>query len=374
MEASAAGNDLQSSRLIDEEWLKQGCGKTSLRRESASEKGSGLKGVGCYIRDWKKRFSCVLRTTLEQVVAYEEFYVTCSQQLSCLDARGLKLAHLHHMYIIYMTDSGTFTACRRRGCQGPEVWRTGLWHKTTATGCSLHLRSKGVCKRDLKSLDMDVGRWEEIASGRHRWRQEVARVFTEEKSNKDWLMNTIKGTRTKYRQMTRPGDTDYRHREASTSGIYRHREASTPGIYRHRKASTPGIYRHREASTLGWDCTATAGSHPSSASWKILHLNTKTQIPMVSQDQRMPWWWRWRGWWRWHQILHFTLLRTSLHFTHYCVKCKLSTCTVCSDCLPQTETCPWLRDNLLSHTGLSQSYPWLWNNLLGHVHPGIVTT
>ena len=157
----------------------------------------------------EKRFSCVLRTILEHVVVYEELYVTFSQQLSCLDARGIKMAHLHH---IYMTDSGTFTACRRGESQGPKVWRTGLWHKTTATGCSLHLRSKDVCKRDLKSLDMDVARWEEIASGGDRRRRAVARGLHRGEI-KQRLAEEHKRTRTKYRQITRPGDTDYRHNQ-----------------------------------------------------------------------------------------------------------------------------------------------------------------
>ena len=36
-----------------------------------------------------------------------------------------------------------------------------------------HLRFKDVCKRDMKSLDMDTGRWESLACDRDRWRQEL---------------------------------------------------------------------------------------------------------------------------------------------------------------------------------------------------------
>ena len=36
-----------------------------------------------------------------------------------------------------------------------------------------HLRFRDVCKRDLKSVDINVEWWEELASDRDRWRQEV---------------------------------------------------------------------------------------------------------------------------------------------------------------------------------------------------------
>ena len=41
-----------------------------------------------------------------------------------------------------------------------------------AQGCP-HLRFKDVCKRIMKSLDMDTGRWETLACDRDKWRQKL---------------------------------------------------------------------------------------------------------------------------------------------------------------------------------------------------------
>ena len=37
----------------------------------------------------------------------------------------------------------------------------------------LHIRFRDVCKRDMKSVDIDVRRWEDLAIDRNKWRQEV---------------------------------------------------------------------------------------------------------------------------------------------------------------------------------------------------------
>ena len=70
------------------------------------------------------------------------------------------------------------------------------------------VRFRDVCKRDLKSVDINVEGWEELASARVRWRQEV-RAGLIRSETKQRRAAKDRRARRKYSRQTTPQSTPF---------------------------------------------------------------------------------------------------------------------------------------------------------------------
>ena len=88
------------------------------------------------------------------------------------------------------------------------------------------LRFKDVCKRDMKALDIDPERWEELADDRDRWRQDLGRGLQRGEAKLRQAAEE-KRARRKNSQQTTPGDSVFKcshcNRDChSRVGLYSH--------------------------------------------------------------------------------------------------------------------------------------------------------